>query len=140
MGTDDRLNSTDLVHGINTGLRGLVPVPPVIPTDVEIGKAIEDAIKANAGKSYTPAYTNSTPSSGSGSRYGGGSGSYSHGRSPWYPITPYYTAVYGPPTNYGSGGFGNSIPFLNIPSVIIRRSTIRRERVSSERGRLNQWQ
>jgi hypothetical protein len=36
--------------------------------------------------------------------------------------------------------FADGIPFINTSNPIIRRASIRRERISSERGRLKQWQ
>lgn len=142
MGTDFRLNSTDLVNGMNTGLRALELKPDAhIPTDEEIADSIIKAIEQAGQQSYTP-----FASSSAGGGYGGGRGYYRRG---------YGRRSYG--GGYGGGGgyadftkmyalpdskapYGDSIPFINTSNPIIRRADIRRERVWSERGRLNQWQ
>ena len=125
---DQRLNSTDPSANLNTGLRALVRADDswLTPTDVEIGQAIEDAIKDAAGSSSTSGYTPYTPygRSGYGGYGSGGGGSYSRLQSPVNNQTPY----------------ANQMQFINTPATIIRRSTIRRERFDSDRGRLNQWQ
>lgn len=140
-GTDDRLNTTDLVNGLNTGLRGLelVNESRYVPTDVEIGKAIEDAIKEAAQQSYTPFAPFASTGSGGGyggyGGYGGGGGGggyYSSGGS------SYFTRMYALPG--GTSPYGNNIPFINTSNPLIRRGDVRRERVWSERGRLKQWQ
>jgi hypothetical protein len=141
-GTDKRLNTTDRINGINTGLRALelVDESRYIPTDVEIGKAIEKAIADAAGGQYSPY----TPYNKSGSGYGGygGYGGYHRRRSGYggssYGGTSYFTRMYNLPT--GNLPYGNNLPFINTSNPLLRRADIRRERVWSERGRLKQWQ
>ena len=58
-GQDTRFNTTytgGYLGGINTGMRGLEPVNDTrnVPTDVEIGKATDDAIAKAAQQTYTP--------------------------------------------------------------------------------------
>jgi hypothetical protein len=139
-GTDSRLNTTDYINRINTGMRALELVDDsrYTPTDVEIGKSIEDAIKEAAKQQYTPytPYQNKGTSgysrSGYGHRsYGGGGGYASRGY-------PNYNKMYAPP--HAIAPYGDSIPFINTTNPIIRRADVRRERVWSERGRLKQWQ
>jgi hypothetical protein len=140
-GTDNRLNTTDLVNGLNTGLRALELVDETrnIPTDVEIGKKIEDAIKEASAQTYTPYDTSKTGGGGYGGyggygyrSYGGG---YGGGGSGYFPD---FTRMYALPNNISP--YGNNIPFINTSNPIIRRADVRRERVWSERGRLKQWQ
>ena len=116
---DSRLNSTDDVYGINTGLRALNRVDESwdIPTDEEISediiKAIEDAakdIQAGASGGYGG---------------GGGGGGYS-------------AKLYTPPQNRAP--FAHNMPYLNANSTYTKRTYIRRERFTSQRGRLKQWQ
>lgn len=144
MGTDSRLNSTDRINGVNTGLRALelVDESRYIPTDVEIGKAIEKAIEDAAKADYTPLTPFKKTSGGNGwVNYGrGGYGSsrrrgysgYSSGGN------AYFTRMYTMPGQ--NLPYGNNIPFINTSNPITRRADIRRERVWSERGRLKQWQ
>lgn len=140
-GVDERLNTTDFVNGMNTGLRALELKPDAhIPTDEEIADKIISAIKEAAMNSYTPY---SSAGSGGGGGYGG------------YSRRGYGRRSYG--GGYGGGGgyadfqkmyalpssrapYGDSIPFINTSNPIIRRADVRRERVWSERGRLKQWQ
>jgi hypothetical protein len=141
---DTRLNTTYLggvLGGINTGLRALelVDESRYVPTDVEIGKSIEDAIKEASNKDYTP-FTPYSTKKGTGytpykryahGGYGGGSGYFSAGYSD-------FSRMYALP--HGRAPFGIDVPFINTSNPLIRRSNVRRERVWSERGRLNQWQ
>ncbi len=145
MKLDNLHNTVDVLAQSNTGLRALAPMPEMVPTDVEIGKSIEEAIKEAAKQDYTA----STPAAkraysgyggsgwrnfGSGYRrrsYGGGGGYSSSGY-------PNFTRMYGLPG--GESPYGNATPFINTTNPILRRGDVRRERVWSERGRLNQWQ
>ena len=139
MGVDERMNSTNLLNLTNTGRRALelADQSAYIPTDVEIGKAIEAAIeKASKAEqvqqSPFPQYTRGGYGGYGGRRRygysgGGGGGGY-----------PQFTRMYALP--FSTTPYVNDIPFINTSNPIIRRATIRRERVWSERGRLKQWQ
>jgi hypothetical protein len=134
------------VNGNNTGLRAIVPLDDTrnVPTDVEIGKSIEDAIKAAAGESYTP-FKPFESDGGSGytpwKKYGGYGG---YKRKPWKNYgsggggSAYFSKMYGMPDN--EAPYGNNVSFINTSNPILRRANVRRERVWSERGRLKQWQ
>jgi hypothetical protein len=147
-GNDGRLNTTDLVNGMNTGLRALELVDDsrYVPTDVEIGKSIEQAIKDAARQDYTPYKPYSSGGGGGGygyhpyrkyGHYSGyrrrhyGGGGYGGGGS-------YFSKMYALP--HGASTYANNIPFINTSNPLIRRGDVRRERVWSERGRLKQWQ
>lgn len=117
---DASLNTTDQMGNLNTGRRGLQRA------DEDWDNINEDdlleAIKALDGKGAASGYT--------GSRYNGGG--YGRGSSSWsYRLN---SPVRNDPT------YARNIPYLNVDNPIIRRATIRRERFSSTRGRLNQWQ
>jgi hypothetical protein len=145
---DNRLNTTDLVNGINTGLRALElnDESRNVPTDVEIGKKIEDAIKEAASQTYSPFQPFGDSKGGyggfyGGGYYGGGYGHYKHYKHHGYGSSggyANYTRMYALPG--GTAPYANNIPFINTSNPIIRRADIRRERVWSERGRLKQWQ
>lgn len=139
-GTDQRLNTTDLVNNLNTGLRALELVDESvnIPTDAEIGKSIEDAIKKAAQDQYTP--FGSTSGSGGGGGYYGRRGGYGGGGYGGYSSSGYanFDKMYALPG--GRVVYGKDIPFINTSNPIIRRADVRRERISSDRGRLKQWQ
>jgi hypothetical protein len=142
-----RMNSADLVRGINTGQRGLVPThkSELIPTDWEQTQAIIDALEdsGNNSQAYIP---NSRDTGGRGGSfyrrgysrgyggYGGGGGYSSRGYSP----TIYWSRQ--PSLPRGTNVYGNSARNLFWKNANIRRTTIRRERYQSARGRLNQWQ
>jgi hypothetical protein len=138
---DSRGNVVDDVYGINTGLMALERVEDqeqLVPPK-EDPFAFTDAAKYTAGDSgsgsgwkdfgytpykkrgYTP-YKRRSYSSG-----GGGSTGY-----------PNFTRMYGLPG--AQTPYANDIPFINTSNPILRRADVRRERVWSERGRLNQWQ
>jgi len=118
---DGLLNSIDPVMNVNTGLRALNRIDESweIPTDEEIGKSIEDSI-AKAVKNIK------TPSNYGYKKGGGGGGGGS------------FTRLNPPPA--GRIPYASDIPYLNSNSPYVRRAQIRRERFSSDRGRLKQWQ
>lgn len=130
MSVDERMNSTDLVNGINTGLRSLelVDKTSYIPTDKEIGDSIVKAIEelgSTTGTPFTPYKTNSTKGGYGGGSYGGGG-------------SPFYSKMFAP--SGGTTTYVDPLPNINTSNPYIRRASIRRERVWSEKGRLKQWQ
>ena len=129
--TDGRLNAMDAGGNLNTGIRGLEKVDESwhIPTDEEIAetitKGIEDALKKTfTGKTDSNGYGGYGRGGGGG---GGGGGSYAS----WYRLSS-------PERN--NPIYGSNDPFIRTDNPNIRRATIRRERYTSQRGRLNQWQ
>jgi hypothetical protein len=150
IGVDQLLNSVDEMRGMNLGMRGLVKVDEswIVPTDEEIGKSItdslqkisdklDDIIDANGddGFSYGSGWRNYGRGSGWGSSrgyggYGGSSYVQSWGGDDQRMNTP--RRIRAP--------YSDDLYSINTSSPIIRRATIRRERFSSQRGRLNQWQ
>ena len=128
LGVDGSLNSTDEARNLNTGLRGLekVNASDWVPTAEEIGKSIEDAItKAMNTPRTTDGSTNGYSYRSGGGGGGGGGGSYAY-------------RVNSPERN--DAIYARQLYNLNVDNPIIRRATIRRERFSSERGRLKPWQ
>ena len=137
LGVDERLNSTDAAANINTGLRSLERVGDnwANPTDDDILQAVQDGFKSVVDAIKAP--------SGNDDLYGRNSFGGGYGR-----------GGYGG----GGGGGGGSYPYrvngferndttyarqiynLQVDNPILRRATIRRERFSSERGRLKPWQ
>jgi hypothetical protein len=141
--TDGRLNSVDQVHGVNTGLRGLVPLnsTELIPTDWEQTKMILDKLEdtgGGGGGSYVPNSNGGTGSGYGGYFYRGGGGGGYGGSSKGYSPTIYWSRQ--PTLPRGTNVFGNLARNLFWNNANIRRTTIRRERYQSERGRLAQWQ
>jgi hypothetical protein len=139
---DGRGNAVDEVYGINTGLMGLQRVE-------DQGKLVPPKDEP---KAFTEPRTKSDEEGGSGSGwvdFGNGWKSYkrrgytpykrrsysSSGGSTGYPN---FTRMYGLPSV--KTPYANDIPFINTSNPILRRANVRRERVWSERGRLNQWQ
>ena len=144
-GVDNRLNVTYLgagMGGINTGLRAveLIDKSRYVPTDVEIGKAIEEAIKEAAQLRLHPVHP-----------------VLLRLRRRLHAVQAVrlerlrrrrrillrdgyanFSRMYALP--HTRAPYGYSIPFINTSNPIIRRADIRRERVWSERGRLKQWQ
>lgn len=142
-GQDSRANTTDEVRGLNTGMRALVKVGTdwENPSEEDILaaiEAVEDAVKSG---SYTPTtypdYGNSYGYGGYGRRgYGGGGGYSSSGGLPNYGgAWQRLNTPRGIDSPYALSG-RDTFP----SSPILRRATLRRERFSSERGRLFQWQ
>jgi hypothetical protein len=110
------------------------------PTDEDILKAIEKGFKdlekavrepdwSDSGRrkwtDYGPRRSGGGYSRGGGGGYGGGGGGYAY-------------KLNGPERN--NAVYGHNDPYIRVDNPIIRRASIRRERFSSNRGRLNQWQ
>jgi hypothetical protein len=143
---DLRLNTVDLVHGMNTGLRALELKPDAyIPTDKEIADSIIKAIEEAGGESYAP-YASTASRGGSGwQNYGGyggwgggGWGGFGGGGGGGGGGWADFEKMYALPNS--KAPFGDSIPFINTSNPLLRREGVRRERVWSERGKLKQWQ
>lgn len=115
---DGLLNTTDQQAGLNTGMRALERTDDNDnPTDEDLLKAIQEI-----GDGTVAGYT---PNRYSGYSGGGGGGGYAY-------------RVNSPVRNDPSNVL--RVPYVNADNPIIRRATVRRERFSSTRGRLNQWQ
>jgi hypothetical protein len=127
-GRDERGNTVDLVRGINTGLASLEP-ELVIP-ELVIPDNLLDEVNA---KTVTPSRTPyGRRSYGYGRR---GYGGYSGGGSSWGPNFQRMDRL-----PEGTSARADWVPMINTNTPIIRRADVRRERISSERGRLKQWQ
>lgn len=115
---DSRANVVDEVLGINTGLNALMK-NPFIPEEQE-DKAQQQS------KSSTPSY-----GARKFKRYPSSSGGYT-------PRPDFIRMLPLPET--GLTPRPNDIPFINTNTPQVRRADVRRERITSERGRLKQWQ
>jgi hypothetical protein len=119
---DQRGNVIDLVNGINTGLAAIQPRPIQPPEEQE--QKDDKAVEAAENKAYTIGGGRWNRGSYGGSSYGGSG--------------PYFQRMDRLP--YGNSPRINTPPMINTSNPIIRRADVRRERISSERGRLKQWQ
>jgi hypothetical protein len=123
---DQRGNTIDLIRGINTGQAALQPRP--IADDIE---ANDDAVTKAEAKSYTP---------------GGGYKAWSKFPRRSYGSGGYGGSSYGPnfqrmqPLPSGTAPRTDGIPMINTNTPYVRRASVHRERITSERGRLKQWQ
>lgn len=122
---DERLNSTDPLANLNTGLRNLERVDESVfnPTLEDIMDAVQEGFDSVVDAITEPSWTNY-----SGQSYG--SGGWGGRGSPYRVNSP----VRNDPT------YGRSIPYIRLDNPYTRRATIRRERFSSDRGRLKPWQ
>jgi hypothetical protein len=124
-----RGKDTDELLGINTGMHGLVrqQEEPLEPDDKPMEKAAaKDYTKADTGVSRSPWKKFGR------SGYGGGGGYSSNAR-------PYFQRMQPLPSG-GESPRIDGIRQVNTSNPYIRRSQVREERISSERGRLKQWQ
>ena len=134
---DGRLNSVDAGRGINTGQRALEKIPEGVEQP-DIAAQIKEALQSSYAQN---------PNSGSGwqnwgrrgsgwRRFGrggggfrrrgggGGGGSFTRMQAPPRSDTPYV----------------NTTDRIDASNPLVRRANIRRERIDSQKGRLNQWQ
>ncbi len=130
-GMDERMNVKGF--GINnTGMRSLRPVNDSLdtPTEAEIGDAITKAIEDLNLKDYGSGY---------GRRGGGGGGGYAQ-----RPVTDYSEPPRWNNLNWNPivlrTPYANDVYSIRTDNIRTDTSVIRRERISSERGRLTPWQ
>ena len=134
LGTDSRLNSTDSVRGINTGMRSLMRVEESFDVpESEAGTTATTSAPTSSANGWEDwgsggsGWRNFGRRSGysrSGGSSGGGGGSFTKLNAPQDSQTPYT----------------NSTQNISMSNPIIRRSSIRRERSDSDKGRLKPWQ
>jgi hypothetical protein len=118
---DARANVVDITNNINTGLAGLLQKPTTPEKFAPNDKILEDAKKKDYGSDPTYSNFRRFPGSG-GSSYG-----------------PNFNRMYTLPQNHFSPR-PDDIPFINVNTPYVRRARVNTERVSSDRGRLKQWQ
>jgi len=118
---EETLKSVDVVTGINTGLHALVRQPG---QQVEQPKELPQVgdIKPTREGLFARTYRR---------RGGYGGGSYG-GSGPFFQRMDRLPVSYAPRVD--------DIPFINTNNPFIRRSRVNTERVTSDRGRLKQWQ
>ena len=144
MGSDQRLNSTDFVRDINTGMRGLTPIHESFavpePDDSGYVQYGNNANNSNNGNGWVD-YGNGGGWRNFGSRWrnfrSGGWRNFGRGRGGGGG-GGYATRINAPQDNMVP--YANSAQNVNASNPIIRRATIRRERSDSEKGRLKSWQ
>lgn len=141
LGVDERLNNTDAVFNLNTGMRGLKRQEESyhVKTDEELLKESMDAlkeflkknfddIKGNSWVDWSKGYGNPRYRSRGYSRGGGGGG----GGGGYAPRVDIGGAIREP--------YYKDVRVADAGNVSIRRANLRRERFSSDRGRLKPWQ
>jgi len=133
LGVDGRLNSVDAVRGINTGMRALEKINESFdapPDEIAAAQAATNGYTPNAWQDFGNGWRNFGRGGGWGGFGGfGGGGGGSKG-------TPF--RVNAPQDNQIP--YANDVPFSNVNNTIIRRASIRRERVENQKGRLKPWQ
>jgi hypothetical protein len=140
LGIDEVLNSTDAVMNQNTGRRLLTRVDDkrFIPDESDVIDAIKESTERVVGeiqdlgsdlyknlKNYNGGYRYGSRGGGGGG--GGGGRSYANNS-----LMPFLNGMKNP--------YLDNVPQMYINNINVRRANIRRERFTSERGRLNQWQ
>ena len=153
---DNRLNSIDPIAQLNTGMRSLERVDDswAIPTDEEIAQRLEKSIASLGDRVedlLNSGYNNGWRNFNNGWRNFGrgwrnfGRRGYSRGGYGGYSSSTYVADYGGQPQRFNpqdrvSAAYSDDLYSINTSNPIIRRANLRRERFSSERGRLNQWQ
>ena len=139
LGVDERLNSTDEFANLNTGRRNLERVDESVMniTDDELLAKLQESIGQLIDAVNYPKGDSDNNGGGYG-RYYGGRGGYGRGGGGGGGGGGYAYRVNAPVRNDPT--YGRNVPYINSDNPIIRRASIRRERFSSTRGRLNQWQ
>ena len=140
LGVDERLNNTDAVFNLNTGMRGLKRQEESyhVKTDEELLKESMDDLKEFLKKNFNDIKDNSWVdwSKGYGNpRYrsrGYSRGGSSGGGGGYAPRVDIGGAIREP--------YYKDVRIADAGNVSIRRANLRRERFSSDRGRLKPWQ
>jgi len=140
LGVDEVLNSTDAVMNMNLGMRALTrkDQSAEIPDESDIIEEIKASTKRIADeiqdlssdlyrnlKDYRGGYRYGSRGGGGGG--GGGGRGYANNS-----LMPFLNGMKNP--------YLDNIPQIYTNNINVRRANLRRERFSSERGRLNQWQ
>ena len=135
--TDDRLNSVDQFADINTGRRGLQATDSswANPTTEQILEAMGDSTKKIIDEIKQSAFANGDPY---GNSYGKGFGGGSRGGGGGGGGGGYSYKLGNPERN--NPIYSSNDPYIRVDDPLLRRATVRRERYSSTRGRLTQWQ
>jgi len=127
--TDARLNTTDPMVGLNTGRRALERAGDwEAPTIEDIEGALLDLNDSLEDIGYLLRQGDNRGGGGGGYSRGGGGGGGGG----------YSYRLNAPGRN--EPAYGRSTPYIRLDTPLVRRASIRRERFSSDRGRLNQWQ
>ena len=135
MATDASLNAIDEGRGINTGMRALEKIDESFDPrkdDEGVKKPAATTSTSDAGKNGWVDYGNNGWKNYGRSGYrrsyggsgGGGGGSFTRLQAPQDQQAPY----------------ANDVQSINVSNPIIRRASIRRERIESQKGRLKPWQ
>ena len=133
MEPDQILNAIDPVRGINTGMRSLEKWDPSSASDYEDNaKGYSTDSDGSSGRSSNWVDYGSSRGSGYSSR-----GYTSYGRSSGSSGGSF--TKMSPPDNQ-QVPYANTIDNLNTSNSLIRRASIRRERIDSQKGRLKPWQ
>ena len=143
---DSRLNTVDMPAGVDTGLRAVERRGndwEVASVEDEIQKAADEVVKAIEDKTFPESdgfggirYRGGGFGGYGGFGFGGGGG----GGGGYYRPGPHISPIRFNGFGQQRAPYSNDIPFINTSNPIIRRANIRRERISSERQRLKQWQ
>ena len=147
LGNDEVLNTIDRIAGINTGRRGL---EKVVTDSEETLAAAEEAAKEAAKKSKDDDKDDEKSKDKDNDGNSGGRGGYGYRR------RGYSRRGYSRRGGGGGGGggyatklnapdpvrnpYGSDVRGAYLDTISPRRSTIRRERTDSEKGRLKPWQ
>lgn len=133
---DSRANTVDGPAGINTGMRALERRGEgwEVPTNIDEIRAASEKIADAIGEAAKG------QDDGTGFRSGGYGGGYGYGGGGGGSYTPHINFVRMQPLSLMRATYGHEIQFINTSNPIIRRAIVRRERISSERLRLKQWQ
>jgi hypothetical protein len=124
---DKRGNVVDLVKGVNTGFAGIVPTQ--LESDIKPNdQAAEDA----KSKTYTP--SNKPYNRKPWKRFGSGGGGYGSGGGYYGNFQRML------PIPDAQAMRTDGIQMINSNTPYVRRASVHRERITSERGRLKQWQ
>lgn len=106
--------------------------PELVIPELVIPDNLLDEVNA---KTYTPSRTPYGRRGYSYGRRGYSRGGYSGGGSSWGPNFQRMDRL-----PEGTSPRADWVPMINTNTPVIRRADVRRERISSERGRLKQWQ
>ena len=140
MAIDGSLNSVDEGRGLNTGARSLEKIndsmDPRKDDDALPDKKLDSTSNSNSGNGWKDYGGSGWKNYGGGRGYSRGGRGYSRGGGSGGSGS--FTKLQAPERQQAP--YANDVDNINVSNPLLRRASIRREKIDSEKGRIKPWQ